>query len=90
METPSRSVAVATRSFAVCCCACLKMHYSQLLKRPFTSVTEVKEEREARALTSWVSIFARAMEIDVACVLLHCLSLFFHICLTVNLSLLNI
>lgn len=48
METPSESVAVATRSFAVCCCACLKMHYSQPLKHPFTSVTEVKEECEAR------------------------------------------
>lgn len=45
---PLQSVAIATRSFAVCCCACLKMHLSQLLKHPFTSVTDKKEEREAR------------------------------------------
>lgn len=39
-----RSVAAATRSFAVCRCACLKMHWSQLVKRPLTSVTAVSGE----------------------------------------------
>lgn len=58
--------AVATRSFAICRCACLKMHRSQLVKRPFTSVSGVKGVKRAKwghgaseaALTSWASIFA--------------------------------
>lgn len=72
-------------TFICCLLLCLfKNALKPTAESPFTSVTEVTEEREARALTSWVSIFARAMEIDV-CVL-HCLSLCFHICLAVILT----